>query len=176
MIFFVQRISILTLLTFKAHSVLLPNLHLLDFGSAVCKNKGGFQLNFLTLQPWVWLFVFVRFGSHKYTCNNTISLIFYWNRLYILNTHYKYYCESFFKVYKYLFNYFFCIFKVCDGQPTKATRMMQAEEAVSRIKVSPFQKFFRQNRLKGLCQLIFFWKFLNILWLSSLPFLFSAAF
>lgn len=25
---------------------------------------------------------------------------------------------------------------VCDGQPTKATRMMQAEEAVSRIKVS----------------------------------------
>ena len=107
MIFFVQRISILTLLTFKAHLVLLPNLHLLDFGTAVCKNKGGFQLNFLTLQPWVWLFVFVRFGSHKYTCNNTISLIFYWNRLYILNTHYKYYCESFFEVYKYLFNYFF---------------------------------------------------------------------
>ena len=26
-------------------------------------------------------------------------------------------------------------FQVCDGQPTKATRMMQAEEAVSRIKV-----------------------------------------
>ena len=25
---------------------------------------------------------------------------------------------------------------VCEGQPTKATRMMQAEEAVSRIKVS----------------------------------------
>ena len=25
--------------------------------------------------------------------------------------------------------------KVCEGQPTKATRMMQAEEAVSRIKV-----------------------------------------
>ena len=25
--------------------------------------------------------------------------------------------------------------QVCDGQPTKATRMMQAEEAVSRIKV-----------------------------------------
>lgn len=24
---------------------------------------------------------------------------------------------------------------VCEGQPTKATRMMQAEEAVSRIKV-----------------------------------------
>ena len=26
---------------------------------------------------------------------------------------------------------------VCEGQPTKYTRMMQAEEAVSRIKVSP---------------------------------------
>ena len=25
---------------------------------------------------------------------------------------------------------------VCEGQPTKATRMMQAEEAVSRIKVN----------------------------------------
>lgn len=25
---------------------------------------------------------------------------------------------------------------VCEGQPTKSTRMMQAEEAVSRIKVS----------------------------------------
>ena len=25
---------------------------------------------------------------------------------------------------------------VCEGQPTKATRMMQAEEAVSRIKVT----------------------------------------
>lgn len=28
---------------------------------------------------------------------------------------------------------------VCEGQPTKATRMMQAEEAVSRIKVSIHQ-------------------------------------
>jgi hypothetical protein len=27
---------------------------------------------------------------------------------------------------------------VCEGQPTKATRMMQAEEAVSRIKVCSF--------------------------------------
>jgi len=27
------------------------------------------------------------------------------------------------------------LFQVCEGQPTKATRMMQAEEAVSRIKV-----------------------------------------
>lgn len=26
---------------------------------------------------------------------------------------------------------------VCEGQPTKSTRMMQAEEAVSRIKVNP---------------------------------------
>lgn len=26
---------------------------------------------------------------------------------------------------------------VCEGQPTKSTRMVQAEEAVSRIKVSP---------------------------------------
>lgn len=25
---------------------------------------------------------------------------------------------------------------ICEGQPTKSTRMMQAEEAVSRIKVS----------------------------------------
>ena len=30
---------------------------------------------------------------------------------------------------------FYFFFQVCDGQPTKATRMMQAEEAVSRIKV-----------------------------------------
>ena len=27
---------------------------------------------------------------------------------------------------------------VCEGQPTKYTRMMQAEEAVSRIKVTTF--------------------------------------
>ena len=37
--FFVQRISILTLLTFRSLSVRLPNLHLLDFETAVCKNK-----------------------------------------------------------------------------------------------------------------------------------------
>ena len=30
--------------------------------------------------------------------------------------------------------------QVCDGQPTKATRMMQAEEAVSRIKVKNHNK------------------------------------
>ena len=29
---------------------------------------------------------------------------------------------------------------VCEGQPTKATRMMQAEEAVSRIKVGHMSK------------------------------------
>lgn len=30
---------------------------------------------------------------------------------------------------------------VCEGQPTKSTRMMQAEEAVSRIKVNSFILF-----------------------------------
>lgn len=33
---------------------------------------------------------------------------------------------------------------VCEGQPTKSTRMMQAEEAVSRIKVK-FYKFSFKN-------------------------------
>lgn len=28
---------------------------------------------------------------------------------------------------------------VCEGQPTKSTRMMQAEEAVSRIKVRVYE-------------------------------------
>lgn len=32
---------------------------------------------------------------------------------------------------------------VCEGQPTKTTRMMQAEEAVSRIKVSFFLMCFK---------------------------------
>ena len=32
---------------------------------------------------------------------------------------------------------------VCEGQPTKATRMMQAEEAVSRIKVG--EREFREK-------------------------------
>jgi hypothetical protein len=31
---------------------------------------------------------------------------------------------------------------VCEGQPTKATRMMQAEEAVSRIKVRTTEYIF----------------------------------
>jgi hypothetical protein len=38
---------------------------------------------------------------------------------------------------------------VCEGQPTKYTRMMQAEEAVSRIKVKPITSpsipFFGRN-------------------------------
>lgn len=39
---------------------------------------------------------------------------------------------------------------VCEGQPTKTTRMMQAEEAVSRIKVMHdffFQYFFTLYRI-----------------------------
>jgi len=31
---------------------------------------------------------------------------------------------------------------VCEGQPTKSTRMCQAEEAVSRIKVHMYMKYF----------------------------------
>lgn len=31
---------------------------------------------------------------------------------------------------------------VCEGQPTKSTRMMQAEEAVSRIKVKNIFLYF----------------------------------
>ena len=42
--------------------------------------------------------------------------------------------------------FLFCLFQVCDGQPTKATRMMQAEEAVSRIKVN----------LNDICNIIIF--------------------
>lgn len=34
---------------------------------------------------------------------------------------------------------------VCEGQPTKSTRMMQAEEAVSRIKVKENFFIFRYN-------------------------------
>lgn len=34
---------------------------------------------------------------------------------------------------------------VCEGQPTKTTRMMQAEEAVSRIKVNIFYSFSLLN-------------------------------
>lgn len=46
---------------------------------------------------------------------------------------------------------------VCEGQPTKATRMMQAEEAVSRIKVNrhiykvivvSFQSYFKADEIK----------------------------
>ena len=33
---------------------------------------------------------------------------------------------------------------VCEGQPTKATRMMQAEEAVSRIKVIQLESLLGQ--------------------------------
>lgn len=35
------------------------------------------------------------------------------------------------------------MFQVCEGQPTKATRMMQAEEAVSRIKVQKKKQVYR---------------------------------
>lgn len=38
---------------------------------------------------------------------------------------------------------------VCEGQPTKATRMMQAEEAVSRIKVKSYVEFCRANSFWG---------------------------
>ena len=38
---------------------------------------------------------------------------------------------------------------VCEGQPSKATRMMQAEEAVSRIKVF---FFFLKNKVVKLIQ------------------------
>lgn len=34
---------------------------------------------------------------------------------------------------------------VCEGQPTKTTRMNQAEEAVSRIKVSIFNVYKRPS-------------------------------
>ena len=37
---------------------------------------------------------------------------------------------------------------VCEGQPTKATRMMQAEEAVSRIKVGE-RDFIEKCREQG---------------------------
>ena len=46
----------------------------------------------------------------------------------------------------------FFLFQVCDGQPTKATRMMQAEEAVSRIKVCfhhYFLYFWPQEHCRG---------------------------
>ena len=41
---------------------------------------------------------------------------------------------------------------VCEGQPTKATRMMQAEEAVSRIKVT-----FSIDNLEGIVQELCIW-------------------
>lgn len=41
---------------------------------------------------------------------------------------------------------------VCEGQPTKATRMMQAEEAVSRIKVT-----FSIENTEGIVQELCIW-------------------
>ena len=54
--------------------------------------------------------------------------------------------------------------KVCEGQPTKATRMMQAEEAVSRIKVYqklPFIVYYIDETffVRSLNGKIWFYKF-----------------
>lgn len=38
---------------------------------------------------------------------------------------------------------------VCEGQPTKSTRMLQAEEAVSRIKVNSNTKKKKKHDLWG---------------------------
>ena len=49
--------------------------------------------------------------------------------------------------------------QVCEGQPTKATRMMQAEEAVSRIKVSNgWMKGALHNTWTENLGLLYFWE------------------
>ena len=43
---------------------------------------------------------------------------------------------------------------VCDGRPTKSTRMMQAQEAVTRIKVGALFINLNFGRFVGMWQLI----------------------
>lgn len=53
---------------------------------------------------------------------------------------------------------------VCEGQPTKTTRMMQAEEAVSRIKVSFLCFFFFKKDFVFVTQIFIEFAYGNRLW------------